>query len=242
MIWLDETIVFLFDRCAEEWKEAGRDYGRGGDTERSQTHWGSHKQATATRRHRKLLITHQKIDHIDKFPTSTTRGKTGETHHWEAGREASGGCVSVWHKASVFPGLWKRICTIPAAAALVVGRGSLILCTSAASSAAAHWKTATLNTKITSKCPLRCNTAQRRDSVCHNRSPSSCSSLLAWYFFAFSRNAPGYGKTSPDWLYWRAATNRHRYPTPRLHRAVTLTLTRAHIDAHARTRTPRWSF
>lgn len=43
--------------------------------------------------------------HIDKFPTSTTRGKRGETHHWEAGGEASGGCVSVWHKASVFPGL-----------------------------------------------------------------------------------------------------------------------------------------
>lgn len=181
MIPLDETIVCLFDRGCR-----GVKGGRPGLWQRW-WHWaiwetlgGSHKQATATRRHRKLL-THPKMTTSTSSQHQQHAEKTGETHHLEAGREASGGCVSVWHKANVFPGLWKRICTIPAAAALVVGRGSLILCTSAASSAAAHWKTVTLNTKITSKCRSRCNTAQRRDSVCHNRSPSSCSSLLAWY-------------------------------------------------------------
>lgn len=115
-----------------------------------------------------------KQDHGDQVPAATTRGKTRETHHGEAGGEASGGCVSVWHKASVCPGLWKRICTIPAAAALLVGRGSLILCTSAASS---EKLTHSPHKKNTSKCPLRCNTARRRAPGCRARSPRSGWSL-----------------------------------------------------------------
>lgn len=95
-----------------------------------------------------------------KFITLSTRGKTRKTHHLEVGhRETNSVCLAMWHKASIFLGLWKRLCTIPAAAALVVGQGTaLILCTSSPHQRRPPYKKKNhLKYKITSKSPLRCN-------------------------------------------------------------------------------------
>lgn len=60
-----------------------------------------------------------------------------------------------------------------------------------ASSAAAPWKNCHLKIhKITSKSPSRCNTTQRRNSVCHNRSPQQPQRLIYYMIFACCRSAP----------------------------------------------------
>lgn len=70
----------------------------------TQTSYGKHsdiRKPLITQASRQRLLSSQHYQHVEKEPQ-----KAHNTHHLEVGhRETNGGCVDLWHKARLFPGL-----------------------------------------------------------------------------------------------------------------------------------------